>query len=163
VDEAAAGCDLELPFVPRTAHDARAAAERELAVVHLDRCRDPACAERRATVRAAVGECMQLSADAEEPDAVAADRDHPHGSFVRRRVERHPCLASAAGRRRHHGTSLRHAFQFVSSRQRKPTNGTSPPSTIATRVCGKRSKMPWQRIETRCPYMPEPQSVWYSA
>src|SRR5207302_6187336 len=249
VDEAPTGCDFELPLVPRTAHDARVAAERELAVLHLDRCRDPACAERRATVRAAVGECVQLSADAEEPDSVAVDLDHPDGSLIRRLVQRQPriplapgahaavgtgsrkkrcafcqrtpsrhaagswrsvwsgssksqcgkslayisvshgrrnsiaamscsgssgdssgCVAKRTcsqtysdGRRRHHGISLRHAFQFVSSRQRKPTNGTSPPSTIATRVWGNRSKMPWQRIETRCPYMPEPQSVWYSA
>src|SRR5712691_3254389 len=97
VDEAAAGCDLELPFVPRTAHDARAAAEREFAAVHLDRCRDPACAERRATVRAAVGECVQPSADAEEPDAVAADLNHPHGSFLRRLAQRQPRLALARG------------------------------------------------------------------
>src|SRR3989442_10686902 len=107
VDEAAAGCDLELPFVPRTAHDARAAAERELAVVHLDRCRDPACAERRATVRAAVGECVQLSADAEEPDPVAVDLEHPRGSLLRRLVQRQPRVPLAPGAHAAVGTGSR--------------------------------------------------------
>ena len=63
---------------------------------------------------------------------------------------------------RHHGISLLQAFQFVSRRHMSPTNGTSPPSDIMTFVSGKRSKMPWHRIETKCPYMPAPQSVWYS-
>ena len=33
---------------------------------------------------------------------------------------------------------------------------------MASRVSGKRSKMPWHRIETKWPYIPDPQSVWYS-
>src|SRR5712691_11893563 len=67
------------------------------------------------------------------------------------------------GGRLHHGISLRQLFQFVSSRHSSPTNGTRPPSTIARLVRGNLSNTPWHRIETKWPYIPDPQSVWYSA
>jgi hypothetical protein len=77
-------------------------------------------------------------------------------------VKRTDSKTYSDGGRTHHGISLRHARQTVSSRHSSPTNGMRPPSIIISPVRGKRSRMPWQRIDAKCPCIPEPQSAWYS-
>ena len=74
------------------------------------------------------------------------------GGLERLRGEADVLPDVSEGRRRHHGISVRQDFQLVSRRHRKPTKGRAA-STMATRARGKRSKMPWQRIDTRCPYI----------
>src|SRR5919107_308926 len=70
VDRALAGGDLELPLVPRAADERVRRPERGTPVAQLDGGRDaPARAQRRAAVRAAVGERVQLLADAVQADA----------------------------------------------------------------------------------------------
>src|SRR5437763_11924409 len=81
VDEAAPRRDVELPLVPRAPEDARVQSEGDLAVLVADRRGHAAGAERRATVRAPVGEGVERVGDAEEADAKTADLEQADGSF----------------------------------------------------------------------------------
>src|SRR5581483_8235009 len=116
IDDAAPGRNLELPLVPGTAQDARALAEAELAVPHLDRRRDPAGADGRAAMRAAVGESVQAAVDPDQPDAVAVDLEPVHGPFLRRVVDRQPSFTLR--RRSHAGAATGRRKNVCAFRQR---------------------------------------------
>src|SRR5437660_269676 len=76
VHEGAACRDFEFPLVPRTTDDALGLPDGKGWTVGLDGCSDPARAEGRATVGAAVGEGVEGSGDAVQADAVAAHLEH---------------------------------------------------------------------------------------
>ena len=96
--------------------------------------------------------------------ALDRGREHPVlGRLLERlRGPREWSCTYSDGGRTQYGTSVRQPRQAVSSRHSRPTNGTRPPSMNITRVRGNRSKMPWQRIEAKCPNIPAPVSAWYS-
>ena len=96
------------------------------------------------------------------PSSAGASSRGSGGSSSGWVVKRTDSKTYSDGGRTHHGISLRHARHTVSRRHSSPTNPTSPPSISISPVRGKRSRMPWQRIEAKCPCMPEPQSAWYS-
>lgn len=73
LDEAASGDDVEVPFVPWTSEQARLRASYRDAVIEGDSPYHAAGrGERRAAMRAAVGDRAELVADPIQADGVAA-------------------------------------------------------------------------------------------
>jgi hypothetical protein len=84
IDEAASGRYVELPFVPRAAHDAMARPEHDRGAVGLEGGRNHAGAEGRSSVGTAIRECVEVAGDTVEADAVSVDLEHSYGTLVRR-------------------------------------------------------------------------------
>ena len=94
IHRALPGRDVEVPLVPRAAHERVQARHAQLVANPLDGVDDLAArAERRGAVRAAVGEREERSLHAVDADRVAAELDQPALALGGRLAERQARLA----------------------------------------------------------------------